>query len=71
MKICFSKYNRRQSIFLSPVDNVLVLSCEQEEADTIILCHCQYILNIQNDAPIVIKSPSGDTDIIIGVSYFY
>lgn len=39
---CFSKYNRRQSISLSSVGNVFCLCYEQEEADTIILRHCQY-----------------------------
>ena len=68
MKIYFSKYIPCQSITLCSA-NVLYLSCEQEEADTSILRHCQYILNIQKDAHSVIKSPSGDTDIIVtGVS---
>ena len=66
MKINFSKYNRRQSISLFSVGNVLYLSCEQEEADTRILCHCQYNLNMQKDAHIVIRSPSGNAEIIIG-----
>ena len=66
MKINFSKYNRRQSISLFSVGNVLYLSCKQEEADTRILCHCQYILNMQKDAHIVIRSPSGNAEIIIG-----
>ena len=70
MKIYFSKYNRRQSISLSCVDNVVYLSCEQKEADTRILRHCHYILNIQKDAHIVIMPPSGDADIIIDISYF-
>ena len=71
MKIYFFKYNRRQSTSLSSVDNLLYLSCEQVEVNTKILGHCQYILNIQKDAHIAVKSPSGDTDIIIGVSYFH
>ena len=33
MKIYFSKYNHRQSISLSSVDNALYFSCEQKEAD--------------------------------------
>ena len=35
MKIHFSKYNRRQSTSLSSIDNVVYLSREQEEADTL------------------------------------
>ena len=62
MRIYVSKYNRRQSISLSSVGNLLYLSCEQEEADTRILRHCQYILNIQKDSYIIIRLPSGDTD---------
>ena len=54
------KYTPRQSISLSSVDNALHLSCEQEEADTRILRHCQYILNIQKDAYINIGSLSDD-----------
>ena len=64
------KYTHRQSISLSSVDNVLHLSCKQEEADTRIFRNCQYILNIQKDAYIVIRSPSDDTDIVIGFSCF-
>ena len=65
----FFKYNPCQSISLSLVNNVLYLSCEQEEADTRIFRRCQYILNIQKDAHTVIRSPWSDTDIIIiGVS---
>ena len=30
-----------------------------------ILSHCQYILTIQKDAHIVIRSPSGEADIIV------
>ena len=62
VKIYFSKYNHCQTISFSSVDNVPYLSCEQEKADTRILRHCQNTLNIQKDARIVIKSPSGDTD---------
>ena len=64
VKIYFSKYKYCQSISLSSVD-VLYLSCEQEEADTRILCHYHNILNIQKDADIVTRSPSDDTDFII------
>ena len=69
MKIYFSKYNHTQSKSLSSVDNVLYLGCEQKEVDMRILRHCQYILNIQKDAYIVISSPSDDTDIIIIVFF--
>lgn len=64
MKIYFSTNNRRQSISYVPY-----LNYQQEEADTRILRHCQYIPNIRKDAHIVIRSSSGNTD--IGVSYFY
>lgn len=50
MKSYFSKYNRRQI-----TSYVLYLSREQEGADTRILSHSQYIVNIQEDAHILIR----------------
>ena len=44
MKIYFSTNNRRQSISYVPY-----LNYQQEEADTRILRHCQYIVNIRKD----------------------
>ena len=71
MKIYFFKYNRRQSTSLFSVDNLLCLSCDQQEVETRIFRHCQDILNIQKDAHIAVRSPSDDTDIIFGVSCFH
>ena len=50
MKSYFTKYNRRQI-----TSYVLYLSREQEGADTRILSHSQYIVNIQEDAHILIR----------------
>ena len=69
MQIYFSKYNCCQSISLSSVKDVAYLSCKQEEADTRIFRHCQYILNVNKNAQVVIRSPSGDTDIVIIATY--
>ena len=41
------------------------LVSNQEEADTKVILHCHHILNESTDSIITLRSPSGDTDIIV------
>ena len=41
------------------------LYCEQEEADTKILFHCQYISRHNSSVPIIVRSPDADVFILL------
>ena len=53
------------SLTLSVAEDVQCLTSNQEEADTKIFLHCAHILKENDTDIVVIRSPSGDTDILV------
>lgn len=70
-QIILSRQTFCRSLTLSKSEDVECLITAQEEADTKIFLHCNEILKEDNTLDILIKSPSGDTDIVVlGISLF-
>ena len=54
-------------VVLTHVSTTIEMSLvsNQEEADTKVILHCYHILNESTNSIVTVRSPSGDTDIIV------
>ena len=64
-KLVISMEDSCRSLTLSAAEDVQCLTSNQEEADTKIFLHCAQILKENDTDIVVIRSPSGDTDILV------
>ena len=64
-KLVISMEDSCRSLTLSAVEDVQCLTSNQEEADTKIFLHCAQILKENDTDIVVVRSPSGDTDILV------
>ena len=62
--IYFSKEDLTLKIENFSVTSSIDLSSNQEEADTKVILHCQHAIET-TEGPVVLRSPSGDTDIFV------
>ena len=62
--IFFSKEDITLKIEASQVTTAADLTSNQEEADTKVILHCHHSITNTED-PIILRSPSGDTDIMV------
>ena len=64
-KMYLSSHNQCLSVSLTDVIEEHTLNSDQEEADTKVVLHCLHALQSSDSNDIIVRSPSGDTDIIV------
>ena len=64
-EIYFSTYKDCRKVTLTSCEVVPELISNQEEADTKLILHCFHALNTHPSKKILVRSPSGDTDVLV------